>query len=146
VDVTPLKAISIRQPWAMAIIYGDKDIENRSRRTTHRGPTLIHASAGMRQSEVDDFVTFVKARKLVRWAEGVQASEIVRGGIIGIVDVLDCVDSSDSPWWMGPRGYVVANPRPLPFVPCRGTITPLFWTPDHAVQLTVARALAEVAR
>lgn len=38
-----VKALTIRQPWAWATIYGGKDVENRRRRTAYRGPLLIHA-------------------------------------------------------------------------------------------------------
>lgn len=38
------KALSLRQPWAWAVVHGYKDVENRSWSTKHRGPLLIHAS------------------------------------------------------------------------------------------------------
>ena len=38
-----VRALTVRQPWAWAIIYGGKDLENRRWRTSYRGP-LIHAS------------------------------------------------------------------------------------------------------
>jgi hypothetical protein len=38
-----LIALTVKQPWASAIIYGDKDIENRVWRTGYRGRLLIHA-------------------------------------------------------------------------------------------------------
>jgi hypothetical protein len=43
-----IKAISIRQPWAWAIVTGEKDVENRSSHfpQRYRGPVLIHASKG----------------------------------------------------------------------------------------------------
>ena len=37
--------LSVRQPWASLIAWGDKTIEHRSWSTTYRGPLLIHASA-----------------------------------------------------------------------------------------------------
>ncbi len=40
-----LPVLSIRQPYAWAVVHGIKDIENRSWRTHYRGPLLIHASA-----------------------------------------------------------------------------------------------------
>ncbi|MFL6864136.1 MAG: hypothetical protein ACJ8DZ_14170 [Allosphingosinicella sp.] len=46
-----LPALSIRQPWAHAILHLGKDIENRGRCHRHRGLTLIHASAGMSVEE-----------------------------------------------------------------------------------------------
>ena len=38
-----MKALTIRQPWADAIVHGTKRTENRTWKTTHRGPVLIHA-------------------------------------------------------------------------------------------------------
>ncbi|WP_157251095.1 ASCH domain-containing protein [Nonomuraea typhae] len=39
-----MKALSIKQPWAFLIASGHKDIENRSKGTSHRGVIAIHAS------------------------------------------------------------------------------------------------------
>ena len=41
-----MRAITIRQPWAELILRGEKDVENRSWRTNHRGLLLIHAGLG----------------------------------------------------------------------------------------------------
>lgn len=38
-----MKALTVRQPWAWAIIHAGKNIENRSRKTNFRGRFLIHA-------------------------------------------------------------------------------------------------------
>jgi hypothetical protein len=35
--------LTVRQPWASAIIYAGKDVENRSWTTSHRGRLYIHA-------------------------------------------------------------------------------------------------------
>lgn len=48
----PTIALSVRQPWAWAIIYAGKDIENRSwqavnRGLKQRGRVAIHAAKGM---------------------------------------------------------------------------------------------------
>jgi len=39
-----LPCLSVRPPWAQAIVAGVKDVENRSWKTRYRGPVLIHAS------------------------------------------------------------------------------------------------------
>ncbi len=39
-----IKALSIKQPWAWAIVNGYKTIENRTWKTKFRGAFLIHAS------------------------------------------------------------------------------------------------------
>ncbi len=45
------------------------------------------------------------------------------GVIIGYVDLVDCVDHSDSPWFTGLYGQVLTNPVLLPNpVPCRGRL------------------------
>jgi hypothetical protein len=42
-----LIALTVIQPWTSAIMLGGKDIENRSRHTSHRGPLLIHAGCAV---------------------------------------------------------------------------------------------------
>ena len=38
-----MKALTVLQPWAWALIHGPKRIENRSWATYYRGPLVIHA-------------------------------------------------------------------------------------------------------
>jgi hypothetical protein len=136
-----LLAISIRQPWAHAIVHCGKDVENRTRRSGHRGLTLIHASAGMESHEFDGFRAFLSARGLAPLCP-FGPDDVQRGGIVGWAEVVDCVDDSSSPWFMGPVGFMLRNARPLPFIPCRGRVAPLFWKPDPDVQLRVLEARA----
>ena len=52
-------AISLRQPWAAAVAYWGKDVENRSNWPfKHRGPLIIQASAT--KPYIDDFELFLK--------------------------------------------------------------------------------------
>jgi hypothetical protein len=39
-----MKALSVRQPWAWAIIYALKNVENRGWPIHYRGDILIHAA------------------------------------------------------------------------------------------------------
>jgi hypothetical protein len=39
----PMRALTVRQPFAWAIAYGGKCVENRSRPLGYRGPVAIHA-------------------------------------------------------------------------------------------------------
>jgi hypothetical protein len=48
--------------------------------------------------------------------------EVDRGGIVGIVDVIDRVKSRKSNWFKGAFGWVLANPRHLKFRPCNGAL------------------------
>ncbi len=51
------KAISVRQPWAEAIIRGGKNVENRSWMTKYRGLIAIHAGMATDDSVFFEFVT-----------------------------------------------------------------------------------------
>lgn len=46
-----MKALTLRQPWATLLAYGEKQLETRSWRTHYRGPVAIHASARMTAEE-----------------------------------------------------------------------------------------------
>lgn len=49
-------------------------------------------------------------------------ADLLRGGIIGSVVVVDVVKESSSPWFFGPRGLVLVERRPCPFVPAVGAL------------------------
>jgi len=72
-----MKALSMKQPWAHALVDGIKSIEVRTWSTKHRGPLLICASASPR----DMF-----------WAPGggYDPLQMHAGCMIGVVEVLDC--------------------------------------------------------
>ena len=137
------KAISIRQPWASLILKAKKDIENRSWPTNLRGRVLIHAAKGMTIQEHEDAIWFaigaIKAHavgaesttKVTLRDLGFAYEELPRGGIIGSVEIVDCVTESSSPWFMGPCGFVLRNPQPLPFRPWRGQLG-FFEVPEAA--------------
>lgn len=111
-------ALSIRQPWAWLIIHGHKDVENRSWPARFRGRIYVHASKGMTRDEYA--MAFVTAEE-----NGVTlppADELERGGIVGTVEITDCVRESDSPWFFGPCGFLLRNAKPLPFRPCKGAL------------------------
>lgn len=137
-----LLALSVRQPWAHAIVHLGKDIENRTRRFGHRGLTLIHASAGITADEYVEADDEISRRTGLRLPP---AHQLDRGGIVGVVEIVDSISAADvrssGPWWRGPYGLVLANARPLPFIPCKGTVAPLFWRPTPEVRDLVAAAL-----
>jgi hypothetical protein len=112
-----LPALSVRQPWAWLIVSGLKDIENRPRRTHYRGPLLIHAGLNL-----DSY-----NEKNVEWLNKKYGifipQELATGGIIGIVEVVDCVKNHKSKWFhKGNFGWVVTNPRRLIFRSCKGAL------------------------
>ena len=118
-----MKALSIRQPWAWLIISGGKDIENRSWHTKFRGRFLVHAAKGMTKAEYLR-VKFWLARpgSGIHGVELPAFEELQRGGIIGSVELVDSVDSSDSGWYMGEKGFMLRDPRPMVFIPLKGRL------------------------
>jgi len=112
--VIPYLALSIRQPWAYAVAAGWKDIENRDWRQPNpglkfRGAVAIHASGGMTQDE------YYGACSTFRHCgfECPPPHELVRGAIIGTAEIVDIVKHTDSPWFFGRLGLVIANARLL---------------------------------
>lgn len=106
-------ALTIKQPWATFIIDHGKDVENRGWQTFHRGLLLVHA--GKR----DDPDGFERARELGI----ILPDDLPRGGIIGKVHVIGCVQDSTSRWAVpGQWHWLLANPRGLPFEPMRGQL------------------------
>lgn len=128
-----MKALSIRQPWAWLIAAGHKDIENRTWRTSYRGPLLIHASQGMTMreyEETDAFLAFTHQIKHIRLPD---PKELERGGIVGVADLVavDPPSNRKSPWHMeGCYGLYLRNARPLPFIPYKGQLS-IFDVPDN---------------
>ena len=100
------RALSIRQPWAYAILHLGKNVENRGRRTHHRGLLLIQAAQKVERDE---------ALKLK-----LDPDKLPRRAIVGSVEVVDCVRNSTSKWAIRGRWHwVLKNPRylakPIPF-------------------------------
>lgn len=120
-----MKAISIRQPWATLIVHFGKDIENRCWFTRFRGPVLIHAAKGMTVDEWTDAIEFAKPMIMRFSAEDRRKllfESLPRGGIVGQANITDCVTSHTSPWFMGEHGFLLADVKPLPFMPWKGSL------------------------
>ena len=138
-----MRILTVRQPWAWAIIHGGKDVENRVRNIagSYRGPVAIHAAAA-------SLATFDPGHAEL-WPFNRAKHHL--GAIIGVVDLVDVHSASviggcgrmdhDCPehgtcrkhcseWAFGPHpdgGWfthlVLANPRPLAEpIPYRGAL------------------------
>ncbi len=103
-----MRILSIRQPWAFLITRGSKNIENRSWSTTYRGPFLVHASLNVNRQACYD--------------HGLIPTELQTGGVVGIVEIVDCVTRHRGRWFEGPFGFVLRNPRTIPFVEWKGAL------------------------
>ena len=133
-----MKALSIRQPWAWAILHCGKDIENRD--WTDRNPNLrfsgeflIHTGKQPDGKITDDDILDLMRRAVARGmavADVPRADQLPFGGIVGKARIVQVVRNHPSPWFFGPIGLVLADARPLPFAPCNG-ILGFFDVPDE---------------
>ncbi len=116
------RVLTVRQPWAWAIVQGAKDVENRSWRTSYRGALLIHAG----QTVVRHAYAVVE--RLTEQSPPAPA-DITRGAIIGVVELVDCVTDADSPWAdEGQWHWLLRDARPIqPAFPCPGRLN--LWPP-----------------
>lgn len=113
-----LQALSIQQPFAWLIAHGFKDIENRTWKSRHTGLFAIHASAKIDKAGL----AFVRANfPQIVMPDFERVG--MRGAIVGVANLTGCVESSPSPWFFGPYGFVLTDARPIqPFVPRLGQL------------------------
>jgi hypothetical protein len=139
-QVPPLKCLSVLQPWPWLMFHGVplKDIENRTwplPRSMRGQRVVIHASARRSMAQFDAAADLVVSRLLSNHipTRGIPSfAELPFSAIIGTVEIVDCVTASDSPWFAGPYGFVLRDPRPLAEpIPCRGRLG--FWTVPEAI-------------
>jgi hypothetical protein len=130
-ELRGLPALSVRQPWAWMLVHGGKDIENRTRYVSFRGRFLIHASSFSTRKYMDEALLWMHLRGLLPATQLPAGCTLFYGCIIGVAEVVDCVEVSDSKWFAGPWGLVVRNAQPVrPFIPCRGALG--FFRPEEA--------------
>lgn len=126
-------AISVRQPWAWAILHAGKDVENRVKRAITMGGMkpgriALHASQTMTRSEYESARVFM-------CSIGVTCPSpdtLPRGGIVGAVTVREIVSSSDSDWFFGPWALVLGSPEACAPIPAKGQLGFFRWTPSGA--------------
>ncbi len=104
-----MKALTLRPQWAWLVVNGHKDIENRSWRTHIRGRVWVHAgSTAVSAAEYHAFVGICRQRRIKPYPA---REEFKTGGIVGSVEVVDCVTKSRSFWFGGEYGFVLKNAR-----------------------------------
>ncbi len=136
--VVPTLALSVRQPWAWAILHGGKVIENRSLGAIRSGGMrpgriALHAAKGMKEAEYR-----YSAWRLQR--HGVQCpppAELVRGAIIGTVEVVEIITQSDSEWFGGEAGLALEDPRAVDPIPASGALGYFAWEAGGAISAPV---------
>lgn len=131
-----MRILTVRQPWAWAIIHGGKDVENRVRNIagTYRGPIAIHA--GMREdTSARQHPEIIRLAADQWWTDPASLLTGRRdqfGTIIGVVDLFGVHEERDCWTAMAARDgttheehcsawaeagdvfhLVLANPRPI---------------------------------
>jgi ASCH domain len=101
------RVLSVKQPWAWAIVTGRKRVENRSWSTPYRGTVYIHASG---TPDPRGVAWFSKHKIKVPRA-------LPTGAIVGTCELVGIVGRKQGQrfgkWFFGPIGWVVKNPRAL---------------------------------
>lgn len=114
-------ALSIRQPWAWAILYAGKRIENRTWQTAYRGPLFIHAGLRVDYDAVGDLTEVISRIPEPR-------PIAYCGALIATATLVDCISvdqaSNDQLSWAGgPWCFVLDDVRPLARpIPHRGAL------------------------
>lgn len=133
-----MRTLSIRQPWCWLITRPDlttpearaaalaadriKPVENRDWATGYRGDFLIHAGASIVQRDYREVQAYLRAELGIEVPDFTDLAQVPRGGICGVSTLTDCVTDHSSRFFMGEYGFVLANSRPLPFVPWKGQL------------------------
>jgi hypothetical protein len=147
-----MKSLTVRQPWASAIAFGRKDVENRTWATGHRGLLAIHAGKGIEWTASD--AAWIEAG-LMPYRSGdprkAWSGSLPLGAIVAVARLTDCHDAtrtdycSCSPWAMAHQWHwELADVRPLAEpVPCKGALR--LWNLPEDVEAAVM-AQPEVVR
>jgi hypothetical protein len=126
-----MRALSICQPWAWAIVHGYKTVENRTWRPDYAGPLVIHASRSGRYLARPDL-----------WEHLLPSlpppADLPRGALVGVVTMTGCwpleAVAADDPFATGPWCFLLADARPLAAArPWRGQLG-FFDVPDRVIR------------
>ena len=124
-----MKVLTIHQPWASAIAAGQKTIENRTWRTSYRGPLLIHAGRSLKSM---DFGRAFLDRLGIELP-----TTLPLGSIVALAELVDCRPLGDleDPFAEGPVCWMLQNIRAL---------EPLFWPGGQGLFELPAAAIARL--
>lgn len=134
------KCLSIRQPWVWLLTHPEivascgiepKTMENRDWRPHYRGPLLLHAGATI-ETDFFDRRSGLLLPDYWAWKFGAIGERLARAmprhrgeyatrSLVGIAKLVDVVEASASPWFVGKYGLVLTEPREItPSIPYPG--------------------------
>lgn len=107
-----MRALTLRQPWAHAVVHLGKNIENRTWPPSDGmigAYIAIHAGSGIDRDGFEEL--------------GLDRAEVDRGAIVGVARIVRVVTKSSNRWFFGPFGWVLEDIRPLRRpIPCNGML------------------------
>lgn len=159
-----MKALSIRQPWAWAIIHAGKPVENRDwqddgpnmrmARRLQNSDIAIHAGKRLTSNDYLDYLETAQSTlppRDVMHTPGRGGFQL--GGIVAVARFVGIVRESiqqydtrpelnaarQSPWFFGPYGLALANVRKTKFAAINGALG-FFDVPDSIIQFDLSAA------
>lgn len=154
-----MKAITVRQPWAWAIIHAGKSPENRPVVYKHTGDVAIHAAKEWDLPALDDPAIAAAFAEhdidVDRVRAGLEGRRFPISSVIGVVQLCGGHRSAegccpDNPWAQRPTDddvyighHKLARPRPLPYPirNVRGNV--VLWNADDDLERQIQIALME---
>lgn len=123
---SPLRALSVRQPYAEQILSGHKQVEYRSRLTHFRGIVYLYAC---------------KAREPVAafQAAGLEAEKLIFGKLIGTVEIVDCTRGKEGYEWHLQNARRFRHPQEITGMPQPS----FFWPFGEATESRCERSVQE---
>lgn len=144
VRAEPMRALTVRQPWAWLIAAGLKDIENRDWKLPAAAIGIeiaLHASKAVDRGEVADVFADLRRTKRVPRPPRITLADLEAqaGCILGLVTFSGATEHSDSPWFVGRYGWQIASVRQFAKpIPARGALG--FWTLGAELEAQVRTA------
>jgi hypothetical protein len=116
----PLRALSLWQPWAHAIVWGSKRLENRKWapwRSVVGQVIALHAT--------DHVEPLSLAQINENFGTSWRLEDLARKAVVGLARVTGHITADDpraatDPWWMGPIAWTLEDVVRIDPVPCRG--------------------------
>ena len=149
---TPIRALSVTQPWVTLIMTGQKRVETRSWGTSYRGPLAVHAAKGFPSWARDLCLTSSFFEALTEGRGETPALRHPLGAVVAIVELVDMgrISSPEAfgyvlganeiafgDWTPSRCAWLLANVRPLAEpIPARGAQG--LWRWDAPADLALA--------